>query len=241
MKLLLILLTNIVFITSAWADCSLKLRVNDSPPYYYQEHDEYKGLYVEQAKALADLVDCQITTIKAPWGRSLRSLKDGKIDLMANMSITEERKEFLRFLGPHHFENIVLVVSKDSDFEINSHEDLLNLPGKIAIEKDAFYGEALEQLVARAESQDKWVWFTGENQHSLNERVRLGRLAGFLDVAKPRYKAKGLKYHSFIINSSPVFFGFSKRSVNEELFKLLQTAFESEGKAQMEDISNKYE
>ena len=160
-------------------------------------------------------------------GRALRSLEDGKIDMMANMSYTKERAKFLWFLGPHHFEKIVLVVSENSDFNIHELGDLLKLPGKIAVEKDAFYGDEFGKLLQQEETKEKWVRFTGENLHSLNERVRLGRLSGYLDVAKPKFAEKGLKYHPFIINSSPVFFGLSKKSINSNLFQKLQSALKA--------------
>lgn len=240
MKTLFLCVLQILFVSSAWAECSFNMRVNDSPPYYYHDGNEYKGMFVEQAQSLASLVGCSVKTKKAPWGRSLRLLQDGTIDLMANMSITEERKIFLRFLGPHHFEEIVLVVSADSDYQINSHADLLNLPAPIGVERDAYYGPELKKLLKQPGSEKKWTWFTGEKQYSLNERVRLGRLSGFLDVAKPDFKAEGLKYHSFIINSDPVFFGVSKKSVSEEKFKELQDAFENGGKAKIQQIAEAY-
>lgn len=240
MKVIFLIVIQVLFVTSTLADCALNLRVNDSPPYYSLEGKVYRGLFVEQAESLASLVGCSVSTTKAPWARSLRLLQDGEIDMMANMSITDERKEFLRFIGPHHFEEIVLIVSDESDFKITSHADLLELPGSIGIERDAYYGPEFQKLLDQPEAKKKWTWFTGENQYSLDERVRLGRLSGFLDVAKPKYRSKGLKYHPFVINSSPVYFGFSKKSVSAERFRQLESAFKDKGKAQFRDISLKY-
>ncbi|MEZ4524504.1 MAG: transporter substrate-binding domain-containing protein [Desulfobacterales bacterium] len=56
-----------------------------------------------------------------PFGRAITyRVQEGKIDMMLNMTITEETEILMNFIRPQLDETIVLVVRKDSDFAITS-------------------------------------------------------------------------------------------------------------------------
>ncbi len=128
-------------------ECIIKLRVNDSPPSYFKDSSgNWTGFVVEQGNAVIKAAGCKAEYRKAPWGRGLLLLEEGEIDMMGIMSITEERKRFTHFIGPHYSEIMRLVVAKDNNYHIEKHEDIKNLLKKIMVELDAYYGEKMAKI-----------------------------------------------------------------------------------------------
>jgi ABC-type amino acid transport substrate-binding protein len=226
-------------------ECIIKLRVNESPPSYFKDSSgNWTGFVVEQGNAVIKAAGCKAEYRKAPWGRGLLLLEEGEIDMMGIMSITEERKKFTHFIGPHHFEIIRLVVAKDSNHHIEKHEDIKNLPKKIMLEPGTYYGEEMAKLV-KDESFAKNVQWTSHVglTPSIIEKVTLGRVSGFLSYVTPgALKKVTLKYHPFVINADPVYFGVSKKSVDPLILKRLQEAVERlKARGEFEKILKKYE
>ncbi|WP_163833839.1 substrate-binding periplasmic protein [Spartinivicinus ruber] len=163
----------------SFANCQLKVRVADFPPQYYQnEMGQWQGMSIELTEVLFNEVSCTPVYIKSPWKRSFILLKSGKLDMMTNLSITEDRKAFLHFIGPQRDETIVLVVHKDSHYHINSHADLAKLPHKVGFEIGAYYGEIFDNLFKQDQafaSRFETVPHSEQNIHKL----QLKRIAGF--------------------------------------------------------------
>ena len=137
MIILITIVMSVIFAANVYADeeCVIKLRVNDSPPSYFKDSNgHWTGFVVEQGTAVITEAGCKAEYRRAPWGRGMLLLEEGEIDMMGIMSITEERKKFAHFIGPHYYETFRLVVSKDSNYNIDKHEDLRNLPKKIMLE-----------------------------------------------------------------------------------------------------------
>ncbi len=134
----------VLFILTANAYCEpgrMVMRVIDFKPQYFQnENGDWTGLAVELAKVLALEAGVELDFLPLPWKRALAYVEKGKVDLMTNLSITEERKTFMRFIGPMRDEAMVLVVPENTDYLIYSLDDLKQLPHKIGIEDEAFYG-----------------------------------------------------------------------------------------------------
>ncbi len=78
---------------------------------------------VELIEVLLNEAHCQPVYTVYPWKRALAQLQEGKLDMMVNLSITSERKEYLWFIGPQRDETIVLVVNNDFNFKVDLLED----------------------------------------------------------------------------------------------------------------------
>ncbi len=243
-------LTMIIFLftTNVYAECEIRVRVTTSAPFYFKDSNtNWTGFIVEQAKALVAETGCEVAYRVSPWGRALRLLEEGELDMMGLMSITEERKKYLNFIGPHFFENMQLLVPVNSNYKINKHEDLKNLPKKVVLIGGAWYGKEIDNLLKDNSFKKKMVFISGGNELTNTlEKIRLGRVSGYMLAKVPGMtkleQYKGLKYHPFVINSNPVYFGLSKKSVNPILLKRLQDALERiKAKGEFERILKEYE
>ncbi len=249
MRILATIVASVFLAANVYAaeECIIKLRVNDSPPSYFKDSNgNWTGFVVEQGTAVINEAGCKTRYIRAPWGRGMRLLEEGEIDMMGLMSITEERKAFAHFIGPHYFETIRLVVAKDSNYHIEKHADLKNLPKKIMRERETYFGEEMAKL-AKDESFAKHIQWTSQVGLTAQviEKIALGRVSGFLSYVTPgalKKVTQAVKYHPFVINADPVYFGVSKKSVDPATLKRLQEAVERlSAKGFFGSILKKYE
>ena len=227
MKSLLIAIMVILSICAEiHAESTIRFRVREAPPAYIQNgNGEWTGFVVEQAKALLNKAECRMVFINMPWKRALVSLEEGSLDMLGNMSINDEREKYTKFIGPHRFEKMKLIVTEQSHFPIHRHEDLKQIPGKISLVRGLWYGEKMALLLNDPDFTNKINWVSG-NQLVLQEteRLRLGRVKG---IIYPEFFIKdmtGVKYHPFTIHSNPVYFGLSRESIDDALFNRLNDA-----------------
>ena len=77
------------------------------------------------------------------------------------------------------------------------------------------------------------------------EKLKLGRVSGFLRYVTPgalKKVSQEVKFHPFVINADPVYFGVSKKSVDPATLKRLQEAVERlSAKGFFDSILKKYE
>ncbi|MDE1460691.1 substrate-binding periplasmic protein [Spartinivicinus poritis] len=221
------------FTLQVCASCQLSVRVTDFPPQYYQDASgQWQGMSVELTEVLLNEMGCTPVYVKVPWQRSFILLKSGQLDLMTNLSITDDRKAFLNFIGPQRDETIVLVVHKNSHYQIKSHAELANLPNKIGFELGSYYGETFDVLFKQDpafSSHFEAVTHSEQNIHKLN----LKRISGFFgDLYSVSHRIKtdslyhSVKIHPFVINQNWVYFGLSKQSVSIPVLKQLKKAYQ---------------
>jgi ABC-type amino acid transport substrate-binding protein len=204
------------------AACDLTLRVRNAPPRYFQDHNaKWTGSIVQQAEALAKEADCNLTYRNVSWTRGMILLESGGIDMMGLMSITEERKKFLNFVGPYSHELVRLLVKKETNFDIKSHEDLLKLPGKIAVHRSGWFGKKFAALSDHPEYANTIELIGSADLTQEVTRIKMGRLTGYLASISGRLPKSdlfhGLKLHHYVINRDPIYFGLSKKSVEPDL------------------------
>lgn len=238
-----------LFAFNTFADCKVKVRVvkNYRPEYYQDEKGNWAGMAVELAQVLVNEAKCEPIYVNLPWKRALKSMQDGKVDLLLNLSITDERKEYMYFIGPQRDETSILVVKKDSDFKINSLEDLKKLPRDVALVRGTFYGKAFDDKFKNDPIFAKKMHFTN-NTKQLVGMLDKGRVSAFIDDRYPivyRIKTdesyKGFKIHPFHVNQDWVYFGLSKKSVSKELLVRLQTAYDqAKSKGKFEEVLDNY-
>ena len=216
-----------------YADCQVKIRVvsDESPEYYQDEQGNWQGMAIELAKVLMNEAKCEPIFINIPWKRALLQMEEGELDLMLNLSITEERKKSMYFIGPQRDESAVLVVHRESDFKINTFDDFQNLPKHVGMIRGAFYGESFDSKYQNDSSFAKSFYFTTGTEQ-LVAMLNRKRISGYIgDLYPDAYNIKtdtlykDFKIHPFLVNHDWVYFGLSKKSVSKELLATLQRAY----------------
>ncbi len=251
MKKVAVIAIMLVFCTvSIGFPCELTVRVPEKPypPFFMKEKGaNWSGLSIELADALLQEAGCKATYKPLPFKRALMYLKEGKTDMMLNLTATEERKAFIHFIGPQLDETVILVVRKDSDFSLTGLEDIKKLSKPVGIERGKVYGKAFEEKRATDEAFGKNLDIV--NDMATNEnKLDKNRLSGFLGYGYNvfyRFKTEPLyqnfTVHPLKINQDWVNFGFSKKSVSADMLQRLQEAYDrAKQKGLFEKIKQTY-
>lgn len=247
----LVILLTILVLSGTAAACELRIRVpedNSYAPFFIRDNSEtWRGLSIELTEALLTETHCTPVYVPLPFSRGLQSLKTGEIDLMPNMSITEERREFISFIGPQLDETVLLVTRVDIPLSVASLDDIKRLPGPIGIDRDKVYGSEFERK-RRSDPDFNSRLEEADNVDLNAKKLALGRLSGFLGFGynvmhqirtNPLYR--DFSIHPFTVNQDWVYFGLSKKSVSPELLARLQAAYEgAKRKGRFETIRRKY-
>jgi len=237
-KIFLIPIIFLIICCALIADpCKITVRIPEGsiyPPFFMQDtNGKLTGLAIELAEALLYEAGCTPVYVPLPFARSLKYLESGQLNLMLNLSITEERKAYIKYIGPQLDETVVIVILKGSNYKINSLDDLKKFPKPIGVERGKVYGKTFD---LKREKDYSFREKIDEVSDLLSNEKKLlsGRISCFLGYgynifykmkSDPQYK--NFSVHPFIINQDWVYFGFSKKSVSDDLFKRLQAAYQS--------------
>ena len=213
--------------------CILKARVTNVPPLYFQnESKQWTGLTVDLAKALLKEADCKADFEAVSWARSLDLMRTGGIDMMMNLSKTDERKEFIHFIGPQNKETAQLVLHKTDTTNIQSLDDFKKLPGEVGYQQGSFYGKAFHQKLKTDPDFNRKFEVSFSHENNI-KKLKSGRITGLLSqnysgvsAERDLLKSGDFKTHPLIINKNLVYFGFSKKSVPTEVLNRLEKAYQ---------------
>lgn len=219
---------------SSEAPCTLVAHLNESRADTDVEGLQLPRWYDLHARLLHLLTDkagCQLTVVGSPWPRSLTLLQQGKIDLMLTMSYTEERAEYADFIGVHYMEESVLVLHKNYLRLVHQLSDINLLPGSIGVLRDAYYGEAFEQL-RHEKSYQPYLLYANSLTQKLN-MLKKGRVLGMIED-KTQYLEWSRLYpelreqYSVSLNlyKAPVYIVASKAGVPADLRLRLHQAWQ---------------
>lgn len=221
MKLVISLLL-LVISSHVYSECAIKLRVTHFPPYAIKNNDHYSGMDIELANLLLAKANCAVIYENQPWKRALFLLKNGGLDLVTGMSVTEERKTYVNFIGPMRNEEMALIVPSQSNFVIDSLQALTSLDKPIGITRGLFYGKALTDKLQSNEQFAK-KFDVSDSTHNNILKLLKDRLSGVIgdryyltQELRKHDKLTEFKVHPFNIHKDGVFFGFSKKSVSAE-------------------------
>ena len=95
------------------------------PPYEYVDGEEYKGIDIEIAQAIADAMGKKLKVDDIDFDSIIPAITTGKADMsLAGMTVTDERKENVDFSDSYATGVQVIIVPEDSD--ITGPDDLAN-------------------------------------------------------------------------------------------------------------------
>jgi polar amino acid transport system substrate-binding protein len=161
------------------AKCQIDVPVmGELPPYYVFKNGQWEGQGISIFKDIATKLGCKLKIIEVPWGRALEMLKDGELSVMTNLTYTVDRSRYLKFIGPHAHENLVLFIKKDQP-RINSLSELHKLDKPIAILANGYYGPVIDGLNLDPQLEKKIIKLPSSKQ--LKYMSNSERTAGFIE------------------------------------------------------------
>lgn len=142
MKKFLALLLAGLFLTAFLVGCApsdedvLVMATNaEFPPYEYKEGEEFKGIDVELAEAIAEKLGKKLVIEDVPFGSIVSGVNTGKYDIgMAGLTVTDERKLEVNFSKSYATGVQVVIVKEGS--AIKSLDDLAGENVKIGVQQD---------------------------------------------------------------------------------------------------------
>ena len=95
------------------------------PPYEYVDGEDYKGIDIDIAQAIADAMGKKLEVDDIDFDSIIPAISTGKADIaLAGMTVTDERKENVDFSDTYATGVQVIIVPEDSD--ITGPDDLAN-------------------------------------------------------------------------------------------------------------------
>ena len=218
--------------SSSWA-CEITVRVPEGGyvPYFIEDNGDWTGISVDVTEALMEEAGCSAIYRGYPFSRAVRLLERGELDLVLNFSRNEEREQFAHYVGPMLTQKVVLVTRKEAEFGVNSIDDLSNLPQRISIERDFFYGD---EFAAKRDSEPEFAakLQVVDNITSSAKMLKTKRISGFfgyeysvVDSIKNDPMYRSFKVDPFVIRQDVIYFGFSKVSVDDGQLAVFQQAY----------------
>lgn len=214
--------------------CTLRMGIETSfAPYIIQQDDSWRGLNVELLQRLAAEIGCELEFIHSPWLRSLKLIEQGELDVLSHLSYNLERSEQFAFIGPHQQEIIYLVGLPQAFPGLTELAKLkrAGTSGIIALLNGAYYGDELDSILNDAKNRTRFVFIRGnEDKQAL---LLNGRVHGVLeDIAAYHYWKKQAELPTsayeplFEVYQSPVYFGFSRKTLSPEQLQQLAVAWQ---------------
>lgn len=219
--------------------CQLDVRLEQfGPASQKNKHDSWFGIDMDLTKALLDEAQCGFSVLEVSWARALIMLNRGEIDIILNVSKTIEREKNYYFIGPVHNETIVFATYEHGKYPLNSIADILKLDRPIAIQRNAYYGEAIQNLLEQADYQESFVHVA--NNETKLRLLKRGRISGFLEAKRNITHGiendsnyEGVWFPDLVIHKNPIYFALSKKSINKALKLKISDSFDrltSQGK-----------
>lgn len=213
---------------------TLSLLVVDSEPHSFKDASgHWRGLTVDQARALADAAGLRLVCMEVPWNRALKYLQTGQLDLIGQLSKSPERETFVHFLGESFVEQVVLVVRPDFSHPPLQTLDDLTAPGMLwGIRNSVFYSRDFNTRL-RQDPQFARHFESASKAHINLRKVRSNRLTGlFAYQLNYDYSIKtGTLFDGLIalqvpfFPPQPAYFGITRRMPPEKMARV-QKAFD---------------
>lgn len=221
-----LLVLALLFIANVGIACELKLGVMDYGPFYRKDNnDEWIGISIDISRTLLTNTGCSLKLVPRPWFRVVHELKTGELDIAGNFSFSDDRQQYAHYIGPVLPEKFILVVPENSDYQINSLDDIKNLSLPIGKGINLYLGDKFETKIAQDPEFAKMFYPVGDSME--NPRSYIGnRLSARLEVwdvsmfdQQRGYNFSGLKIHPFIVKETPIYWGFSRKTVDGALLQ----------------------
>jgi polar amino acid transport system substrate-binding protein len=224
----------LLFYSAISPACVLRMAAEtDFPPHLILKEQQWQGQSVDLLQLLAKEVGCELQFVHSPWLRALAQIKSGELDLVSHLSYSSERSKDFAFIGPHHIESIWLIGDPTRLPAVNSLQELAQTVdiGRIAELNGGYYGEQFaqlkhqpffaRQLVSISSIQDKLALLEAGRVNAILEDRSV------LEYWQSHQYPNANRYQPLVlVFQSPVYFGFSKKSLSQAMLIKLQQAWQ---------------
>jgi len=212
--------------------------MRDYAPFSFYDSGALQGLSVDVMDRVSDLTGLQVVPVAGQWAELYPRFLDHDIDIMANMSLTEDRQEVARFTRPYHIiPNVAFTL--DENLQFDTPTDLAGL--KVAIGSGIYYEKALRDQL-------------GDNVFSFSSQQAMFRALaeGSVDVAlaalpNGNYWVRELRIPGVSIAGEMILEGlpgedlrFGVRPALEPLAAIIDTALDAISQTEMRTIENRW-
>lgn len=230
---LLALFSQPVFAQNKLCPTPIKVGYRDNPPFKIEDvsHNPNKlsGFEIDFIKLIAKDIGCKVTFLEAPWARQLEGVKSGQIDLVASVSKTSQREQYMYFFSSYLREvNFLFMTKKNTENyqgKIKKFEDILALPHFIlGVTKGNYYGKEFATALQNPKFKAHVKEIKSDNDSILKaDKEEITAFLGENIVTFEAVKRLNLKadfdVYPLHIESEKLYFGYSKKSVPFALVK----------------------
>lgn len=221
-------------LSPAQADCKLRIRWTEDPPFSLQREDgSLGGLQVELARAVFGRLGCQLVWIRLPWARALRDLEHGELDVLMGTLRRPEREPYAWFSQPNRSSRNLLFVRQEAlpRWDSDSLLALRQTEFRLGAQVDVSYGAEFDQLAQDPDFRRRMV--INPRRSALWRMLELGRIDGLIVdewTAALELHQLGLServvHTRAVISTQQVGDAFSRRTVPIELVRRYDQAVE---------------
>ncbi|TQV71620.1 amino acid ABC transporter substrate-binding protein [Aliikangiella marina] len=215
------------------SQCELTFGWTHYPPYQVTgENGIPSGLHIELIQAITQETNCVLNYEQGYYGDLVEKLKNGKLDFVADASITEERQQFAHFSIPYRNEAIVLYVREQYAKYCDGRdlEKIFRMPFRIGVTRGVYYGEEIERIQNLTPKIDSIVYVA--NRAELIKFVEQSIIDGFFEdpavyAYETRTENRNFKLAKCkLAKFAPVSLMFSKKTVSEDMLPIFNQAIQ---------------
>jgi len=213
-------------------NCALTVGWGIWPPYQYlSSKGEAIGLQIDLLNDIAAEAQCSLNYVQQPFSRNISDLEKGKIDMMADTTVTADRRRFAYFSEPYRSEILILYVKKENLLKCKdrSLKDIMKNGFKLGLTRGNLYGKEVQEIKNDQQFARNLV-LLNENRESVGALLS-DRIDGYFE--DPTVQAYELKKRGFKgkiescrieIYAGEVSLMFSKRSVEKKVIERFNQA-----------------
>ncbi|GGB50221.1 ABC transporter substrate-binding protein [Roseibium aquae] len=98
---------------------------DDWPPFRIRTEWGFVGLDLDVINEVARRMEINVLALRFPWGRSLKSMEAGTIDLMTGLAYRAERAQYIAYTETPYFQcSTVFYTQKGRARDLSEYEDL---------------------------------------------------------------------------------------------------------------------
>ncbi|WP_033137991.1 substrate-binding periplasmic protein [Aeromonas finlandensis] len=95
----------LLFAMPVWATPTLTVATDLWPPFRILQPDgQLQGIDIEILYRLQQASGIELQVRRMPWGRALKQMQTGQVDLMIGLAYTAERAQFIDYLQPAYYQ-----------------------------------------------------------------------------------------------------------------------------------------